>query len=210
MSGPKEWVEMVTRPELTPAVRDYSVGSMLYILYEGSPTEQEKYSTFKTNEAQTKKIKETLNKLSTPGEKQTFLKLLETSWKRYEEVNPGATTDTRTAKTLTLPNIIDTIDMADSWLNYLPDWAGGTGKKSEVLKIIAPKAKEWGEVSVERLKKYFTDGLTGPSNDKQIYELLAKGDASKNYETMSEYIKSLKLENKNSTLPFRFLLHSEK
>lgn len=143
MSGPGEWVEMVTRPELTPAVRDYSVGSMLYIMYEGSPTEQNKYEKFKPTDIQAKKIRETLSKLNNPEQKQTFLKLLETSWKRYDEVNPGVTSDIKKAKDLTLPNIIDTIDMADSWLNYIPGWAGGTGKKAEVLKIIAPKAKEW-------------------------------------------------------------------
>ncbi|MBP7773877.1 hypothetical protein KA071_02180 [Candidatus Gracilibacteria bacterium] len=210
ISGPGEWVEMVTRPELTPAVKDYSVGAMLYVLYEGSPTEQNKYSSFKPTEANRKKIKETLGKLATPEEKQTFLKLLETSWKRYGEVNPTIINDARAGKELTLPKIIDEIDMADSWLNYIPGWMGGTGKKAEVLKIIAPKAKEWGEISTERLKKYFVEGLTGPTYDKEIYDLLATGDASKNHDTMAEYIKGLDLEKKESSLPFRFLLNSEK
>lgn len=100
--------------------------------------------------------------------------------------------------------------MADSWLNYIPGWMGGTWKKAEVLKIIAPKAKEWWEISTERLKKYFVEGLTGPTYDKEIYDLLATGDASKNHDTMAEYIKGLDLEKKESSLPFRFLLNSEK
>lgn len=220
MSGPNEWVEMVTRPELTPAVRDYSVGSMLYILYEGSPTEQEKYSAFKTDGAQTKKIKETLNKLNTPGEKQTFLKLLETSWNRYEEVNPGKTSDIKMAKKLTLPNIIDTIDMADSWLNYIPDWAGGTSKKSEVLKIIAPKAKEWGDITIENLRNYFNpfDETDIPTPDvttgigKHIFDLYngVGGNPENNAETIKRYLKDALPKNKteiNPNTPLRFLLN---
>lgn len=210
ISGPGEWVEMVTRPELTPAVKDYSVGAMLYVLYEWSPTEQNKYSSFKPTEANRKKIKETLGKLATPEEKQTFLKLLETSWKRYGEVNPTIINDARAGKELTLPKIIDEIDMADSWLNYIPGWMGGAWRKTEVLKIIAPKAKEWWEISTARLKKYFVEGLTGPTYDKEIYDLLATGDASKNHDTMAEYLKNLDLEKKESSLPFRFLLSSEK
>lgn len=220
MSGPGEWVEMVTRPELTPAVRDYSVGSMLYIMYEWSPTEQNKYSSFKPTETNAKKMKETLWKLNTPEEKQTFLKLLETSWQRYGEVNPAKISDTTTAKTLTLPNIIDEIDMADSWLNYLPSWAGGTWKKAEVLKIIAPKAKEWWEITIGNLRDYFNPfdepGISTPDTStgigKHIFDLYngVGKNAEKNAETIKKYLKDTLPRDKtemNPDTPLRFLLH---
>jgi hypothetical protein len=47
------------------------------------------------------------------------------------------------AKELKLPTIITSLDTADSWFNYIPDWLGGEPKKVEALKIIAPKAKQW-------------------------------------------------------------------
>jgi hypothetical protein len=40
-------------------------------------------------------------------------------------VNPTIINDARAGKELTLPKIIDEIDMADSWLNYIPGWMGG-------------------------------------------------------------------------------------
>jgi hypothetical protein len=73
------------------------------------------------------------------------------------ENRPELKTDIAQAKELKLPAIIASLDTADSWLNYVPDWLGGEPKKVEALKVIAPKAKEWGEISLERLRKYFIE-----------------------------------------------------
>jgi hypothetical protein len=123
-AGPKEWIGIVTRPEMKPATSDYPVGAMLYALYDGSPAEQGKYTNYQTNEAESKAIKETLEKLTTPGDKIIFRNLLETSWKRNMENHPELKTDITKAKDLKLPTIIASLDTADSWLNYVPDWLG--------------------------------------------------------------------------------------
>lgn len=123
-AGPKEWIGIVTRPEIQPATKDYPVGAMLYILYEGMPTEQGKYTNYKANEIESRAIKKTLDKLTTPGDKTTFRNLLEASWKRNMENHPELKTDIAKAKDLKLPTIIASLDTADSWLNYVPDWLG--------------------------------------------------------------------------------------
>ncbi len=196
ISGPKEWIEIVTRPEMEPATKDYPVGAMLYLLYEWSPTEQWKYTNFKGNEAQSKAIKKTLDTLKTPGEKIAFRKLLETSWNRNMENHPELKDDIAQAKELKLPTIITSLETADSWFNYIPDWLGGEPKKVEALKIIAPKAKQWWDISLERLRKYFVEGKTGPANDKAISELVSATE----YDTIKSYVEWIDMKNQNLTL----------
>ncbi len=195
-SGPKEWTELVTRPEMEPATKEYPVGAMLYVLYEWSPAEQWKYTNYKANDVQSKAIKKTLDTLKTPGEKIAFRKLLETSWNRNMENHPELKDDIVQAKELKLPTIITSLETADSWLNYIPDWLGGTPKKVEALKIIAPKAKQWWEISLERLRKYFIEGKTGPANDKVISELVSGTE----YDTIKSYVEWIDMKNQGLTL----------
>jgi len=95
---------------------------MLYALYEGSPTEQNKYANYKSDDAESTAIHATLDTLSTPEEKQILLNLIETSWERNMEIHPELNENIEEAKKLKLPEIITSLDTADSWMNYLPDW----------------------------------------------------------------------------------------
>lgn len=89
---------MITRPELKPIMRDYPVGSTLYVLYDGYPSEQKKYEAFKPDDALNTKIQETLATIKTLGEREVLKKLLLTSWERFGEINPGILGDTEMAK----------------------------------------------------------------------------------------------------------------
>lgn len=163
ISGPQEWTELVMRPELEPATKTYPVGAMLYLMYEWSPTEQAQYANFKPDTAQTKEIEKTLGKLNTPSDKTAFRKLLEVSWNRHMEINPGLQSNLPEARKLTLPSVIASLDTADSWLNYVPDWLWGNTKKVEALKIMAPKAKEWGEFKLSEIQGYFLKNPVAPN-----------------------------------------------
>ena len=98
--------------------------------------------------------------------------------------------------------MIEKIDDQDKWYNTLPSWVGwGNGalmspvtfnrEKTEALKIMSHDMEKWGNITLERLKKYFIDGETGLEKDKEIFELLGKTtntNSSENYDAMELYI----------------------
>ena len=193
----EQGVEILMKPELEPITKKYPAWAMLYALYEGSPTEQNKYANYKSDDAESTAIHATLDTLSTPEEKQILLNLIETSWERNMEIHPELNENKKKKKKLKLPEIITSLDTADSWMNYLPDWIWGTEKKIAALKIIAPKAKEWGGISLKRLQKYFIEGETGPDNDVLLSELI-HGDEE--YAAVKSYVESFDMENQELTL----------
>jgi hypothetical protein len=91
--------------------------------------------------------------------------------------------------------MIEAIDDQDKWWNTLPSWVGwGNGvlsssvafntEKTEALKVMSPDMEKWGDITLERLKKYFIEGKTGTDNDKTLSELISGSD----YYTMKTYI----------------------
>jgi hypothetical protein len=204
ISGPKEWIELVTRPRLEPAIEEYSVASMLYLLYEWSPSEQEKFKAYKPKNAQSGEIRETFKALITTEEKENFKKLLMTSWERYSELHPEATTNIPLGKTLTLTQMVNEIDTHDSWLN----WIGIGPKRGEVFKIIAPNAKEWWSLTIGQIRRYFNpfdEQVTplDPATNNKIFTLFDGiwWNPWKNVDMLTEYFQSIFTKDGTSINP---------
>jgi hypothetical protein len=216
IAWPQEWLPLVTRTELEPALEKHSVWSMLFLLYDGSPAEQDSYKAFAPGKRNKKQIEATLKNLSV-SEKRTLRNLLEQSWNRYMEVHPELKGDSVNTKDLHLVDIIQDINMADSWLNFIPEWMGGTTKKSEVLKIIAPRAKEWWEVDLETLRTHFDPFDQDPVDKKSpaISALMAviEPNPDSAYATIKAYLKEILPEEKTKldhTQSLRTFLETKK
>ncbi len=203
ISGPAEWTALMTKPEIAPTV-EMSSWSMLYILHAGDPEQQEKFKEMKPNAKEKEKIEAAIKGLDA-SEKESFKKLVQDSWDRYIE-SPGAETDPEKLKKITLWNTIESIDEKDGWVNKLPEWAGWMSNKTAALKIIAPKAKEWWDMTAERLKKYFVEWKTGEKNDREIFGFLNEGNGLENYNTIKSYLESLDISDKQSTTTLREIL----
>lgn len=96
--------------------------------------------------------------------------------------------------------------MADSWLNYIPEWmGGGTDKKVDVLKVIAPKANDWGELTLYELDKYFTQKIPNSRIKKLLSSDTTKAEQQK--ETMKNYLSTIDM-TKNGAKKLRDFLQS--
>lgn len=105
-------------PEIGDEIATYPVGAMLAAL---NPPPDQTYKDYTLDTPTMDKIRATVGKLPTnTGEREQLNQLLKQSFERHEELHPGM--DLTDRRKLTLGETITSLDTADSWLNYIPEW----------------------------------------------------------------------------------------